>query len=235
MLKQCTLILQILEHLAQSSICSVQYKLWVNEVAYKFNYRTVARWFNEYLAPHILNWRKVSASTVFYHHRLYTYVCICIYYIYIHNIYLYLWYKCQCKCRVKTAIYGDKKGVFIAFWGCNGTYIEGFCWVHSSKRASFLLSKQCLVHAWLNFLNKCSILQLWVTAVFRGLNLCWFEHHSWKNCFSWFITLCPVPDYFMNTCHKNQINKYYFGIRSKNFYTKTVVSVIILRGKKTEK
>lgn len=89
MLKQCTLILQILEHLAQSSICSVQYKLWVNEVAYKFNYRTVARWFNEYLAPHILNWRKVSASTVFYHHRLYTYVCVYAYITFIYITYIY--------------------------------------------------------------------------------------------------------------------------------------------------
>lgn len=36
-LKQCILILQILEHLARSSIFSVQYKLCVNEVAYMIN------------------------------------------------------------------------------------------------------------------------------------------------------------------------------------------------------
>ena len=160
--------------------------------------------------------KSVCFSSV-YHHGLHTYMCVYMHilHLYTQHTYLYLWYKCQCKCRVKTAIYGDKKGVFIVFWGCYGAYIEGFCWVHSSKRASFLLSKRCLVHAWLNFLNKCSILQLWVMEVFRGLNHCWFKHHSWENCFSSFNAICPFPDYFMNTCHKNQINKYHFGIKKE--------------------
>lgn len=87
-LKQCILILQILEHLARSSIFSVQYKLCVNEVAYTFNYRTAARWFNEYLAHNIFNWRKVSASPVFYHHGLHTYMCVYAYITFIYITYI---------------------------------------------------------------------------------------------------------------------------------------------------
>ena len=89
MLKQCTLILQILEHLAQSSVFSVQYKyVLIKWLIYSIIEQQQGDLMNSWHITYSI-WRKISASPVFYHHGLHTYMCVHTYITFICMTYMY--------------------------------------------------------------------------------------------------------------------------------------------------